>query len=1563
MSQNFNVAPYYDDFDPTKNYYRVLFKPGYAVQARELTQSQTILQDQITKFADNIFQQNTPVTGGQLTTNLNCNYVKLQSTYNGSPVIVSNFIGKVIRDATGLIVAQVLAVVPATSTTGIGDPATLMLSYKSGGQFTDGMVIYDALSNYAAQAITTGSTGQSSVVSISQGVFYVAGSYTRADGIVVSNGAFVQVNPQTIVLDKYDNTPSLRVGLISTETIADYVADSSLLDPAAGASNYQAPGADRYQITLTLTALPITLGNDQNFIELARFVNGTIVKLVNNTVYSVIDDYFSKRDFETNGDYIVNDFKLTPKTNTNASTYTLTVGKGLAYVHGYRIENQSDTNLIGNRARVTNSLTNNPVFMDYGTFLYVDTVRGANASFLGVTTTQAIDLHCVPIANVVTTSANTYNSTLVATGYIRGLVYDHNTSDSLANTFVYRAYVHTLQNQVQTFTGATSTSNTITLPAYASSINTAYVGVNISVSSGTDAGDFRTITSYNGVSKVATINSNWTQQPDSTSVFALNFDIKNSQTLVAATKTSYPATITSSANINAGSKSGGLSTGLTSIQNGGSPQLLFTVGNPYVASVSGSAYTTQQETTGVAFNGAANTVSATLTYTAGYALKHLGTPNTTLNSSIAKQNFVVVVTNPGSNANIAAGDLLSWAASGRTVSLDSTGTVITLTATAPGLSSFTATVIETVYAQTADNSVVLKTKKLINANTSVVNISGTAVNTYTFVDDTPLTSTGQVYIQNAGIVSPGTKQSLYLSDVKSIVKIIDTGATGTVPNVGMLSSSSYDVTANFTFNNGQNDSFYDHATITLNPGAPVVRGNLLVLVNYYQHSGGDGYFNINSYLSPEVPQGIPKYVSKDGTTYYLRDCIDFRPARLNAQANFVYRFSTATSNYGVFTPLDTTTFTSAYSYYLARKDLLILSKDKSLQLIEGNPSLVPILPNAPDSSLIIANLTHNPYTGYLPGEVPSGTLPDLSIEKVKHKRYTMSDIAGIENRLNQVEYYTSLNLLEQNAQNLQISDAYGLNRFKNGIMVDDFSSFAVADTGNVDFIANVNRRDRILSAHQYTRNIPLKAQVLAYNTGNLSANALSALSYSISYDGFANYFMLPYSTANVVVQQIASRTININPFAFSTQQGSISLSPNMDNWVDTGYAPSLLVSNPNLQVTSPYSGTINNLTAGDWKAVTGTTYNTVPGGNAPLNSTYVSTASSQMGSLGPYDATSSSYNINNGFITDVSILPYIRAQQIAVSSMGMLINTTVTPYFDNVNVQNYMRKANIIELTNVSGTFMLNDVVGYSSAGVFTPTALVIGMYNYPGTTNTRLYVVGDSNTANYATTGTLVNGFFDVNGQNAVSTASGTLLSTKHSAAMLKGVTSTTQIKLSPLASAAENYYTGNTIYISAGVGKGLSANISYYSAANQTAFLATSMSSGVGDIYSIGTLTTNESGSVYALFNLPAGTFHNGQRIFTLNNSVNNNANSATTVASGGFFAQGLQETMNQVNLPPAPAPSITNVVVNNIQNNITNVSNINNVYNTTVQDVVASSYYPWSGDSSGGGGDGAGDGGGGL
>lgn len=1516
MPQNFNVDPYYDDFDPSKNYHRILFKPGYAVQARELTQSQTILQDQVTKFADNIFKQNTPVTGGQLTTNLSCSYVKLQTTYNNVAIDITLFKDQIVQNADGTVIAKVMDAIAATGTTAADDPPTLILSYKTGTHFTDDDVLFVSGTNITAKAITSDSTGSSGIASIAQGVFYISSNYTRADGIQISNGTFVQVNPQTVVVSKYNNIPTIRVGLNINESIVKFTEDSTLLDPAVGASNYQAPGADRYKIALTLETRPITLGNDENFIELLQISNGEIIKLINGTVYNVIDDYFAKRDFETNGDYVVNDFKLTPKTNANTSLYTMSVGKGVAYVHGYRLENQSSVDIESSRARTINSENNNPVFIDYGSYFYVDNVKGANASFFDTTTYGTIDLHCVSLANVNTANAATYNSTVVASANVRGLIYNSSTG-STTNTYIYKAYVSDIQNAVQSNTAVAVTSNTITFPNYFSSSNNAYEGVDISITSGANSGDFRTIASYNGVTKVATLNTNWTVTPTTGDSFSLNFDTKDIETVISASKASYPASITGSATINSNGRVNGLVTGDAILENPTVPELVFTVGNPYVSVLTDTSYTTQQVWRSVSFTSTGPGYSAQLNYEGDYldVVKHFGTGNTTLSADVVKQNYTVIVTAIGAGCTLNVGDNVPWTTAGRSVTLDDDSSIATFTATDVG-GTFVATIYAKVFVQNGQNTGhILKDKLLISANTTVINTSNTAVGSFTFVDDTTTTSTGQVYIRNGGLVAAGQKQSLYLSDVKKIVKIIDTKDANTAPTLGMLTSSTNDITSHYGFDNGQRDSHYDHATLTLKPGYPQPIGNILVFVDYYQHSGGDGYFSINSYTN-ELYQEIPQFISNHGTLYNLRDCIDFRPARTNASAAYTLRYSNNASNKGVFLPVDLTTFTGDYSHYMGRKDKLVLSKDRSFQIIEGTPSVNPIFPAEPDGSLVVAKLTHKPYTGYIPTEAPAGFVSDLSIDKVKHKRYTMQDIAGLEDRINQVEYYTSLSLLEQNAQNLQISDAFGLNRFKNGILVDDFSSYSTADTINTDYSATVNRRERKMTATQSVKNFPLKSSALVYNLGLPSSTTLANLGYAVKSDGYVNYFTLPYTTANAISQKVASRTVNVNPFSFANREGILTLSPNVDNWVDTNYAPALLITDPSMQIYRANSQAINVLSAGDWKTISGTTYtsSTGPVEGHGINwspfgfvgyqatTTYTSLVQSQTNVLGAYDKLDNTYAFDNNYITDISVLPYIRSQQIVVRAKQLLFNTPVEALFDNIDVKKYVRKTNIIELTDVTGTFKEDDIIGYYSSGVFTGTARVVGVTVHG--IYTRLYVAADPYTTTYTTNDIIQNGFYNTAGVYQSSTASGSYDSSKHFGGRVLDAISSTKVKLSPLASATDEYYTGNTIYINAGTGIGQSATISAYVAANQTAFLSSSVTTANGDIYSIGSFTTDEVGSFYGIFNLPENTFHTGERVLRIDNGINGNPSSSTTYAEGTYYAQGLQTTQQSLNFGASPS-----------------------------------------------------------
>ena len=77
INKNLNIAPYFDDFDVEKQFYKILFKPGYAVQARELTQLQTILQNQVEQFGDNIYQEGTIIKGCNFTNLDGLQFVKL----------------------------------------------------------------------------------------------------------------------------------------------------------------------------------------------------------------------------------------------------------------------------------------------------------------------------------------------------------------------------------------------------------------------------------------------------------------------------------------------------------------------------------------------------------------------------------------------------------------------------------------------------------------------------------------------------------------------------------------------------------------------------------------------------------------------------------------------------------------------------------------------------------------------------------------------------------------------------------------------------------------------------------------------------------------------------------------------------------------------------------------------------------------------------------------------------------------------------------------------------------------------------------------------------------------------------------------------------------------------------------------------------------------------------------------------------------------------------------------------------------------------------------------------
>tara|TARA_Y100000992_G_scaffold302647_1_gene277931 strand:+ start:1617 stop:8993 length:7377 start_codon:yes stop_codon:yes gene_type:complete len=366
---NLNASPYYDDYDSEKNFHKVLYKPGFPVQARELTQQQSILQNQVEKFGDHVFKDGSVVIPGGIAYDIQYNAVKLNSTnFNVDvSIYINNFIGKKIKGSE----SGIEAVVKSVSLPDGGDieNVTLYVNYLSAdnnsqfNSFTDGEslssdenVVYGNTTINAntpfASLVSSDATAVGSAAFISKGVYFV-------------RGFFVNVSDQSIILDPYTNNPEYRVGLKIEELIVNSKEDNSLFDNAKGFSNFAAPGADRLKIKLTLAKKSLTDKNDTDFIELLRLDGGKLKLIQPKSEYNKIRDWIAERTYDESGDYSVEPFNMglfnslndnlgnnglffenekTEQENTPSDDLMcLKISAGEAYVRGYDIEKTGTT--------------------------------------------------------------------------------------------------------------------------------------------------------------------------------------------------------------------------------------------------------------------------------------------------------------------------------------------------------------------------------------------------------------------------------------------------------------------------------------------------------------------------------------------------------------------------------------------------------------------------------------------------------------------------------------------------------------------------------------------------------------------------------------------------------------------------------------------------------------------------------------------------------------------------------------------------------------------------------------------------------------------------------------------------------------------------------------------------------------------------------------------------------------------------------------------------------------------------------------------------------------------
>ena len=171
---NLNVDPYYDDFDESKNFHRILFRPGFSVQARELTQLQTILQNQIDRFGAHIFKEGSPVRGLEITHNTQQEFVRVKDIGGTSNVTanVYSLESRNIRGLTNRLTANVVAVNDG-SEANTPNLKTLYINYTSANAATRRFAVNEVIewtantTNAANVQMNVHSVGRASRISLS----------------------------------------------------------------------------------------------------------------------------------------------------------------------------------------------------------------------------------------------------------------------------------------------------------------------------------------------------------------------------------------------------------------------------------------------------------------------------------------------------------------------------------------------------------------------------------------------------------------------------------------------------------------------------------------------------------------------------------------------------------------------------------------------------------------------------------------------------------------------------------------------------------------------------------------------------------------------------------------------------------------------------------------------------------------------------------------------------------------------------------------------------------------------------------------------------------------------------------------------------------------------------------------------------------------------------------------------------------------------------------------------------------------------------------------------------
>jgi len=466
LKTNLNVTPYYDDYSPSDNFQQVLARPAFALQARELTQLQSILRNHSEKIGDFVFQEGSVVIPGSLSIEREFNFIKLDNTYGGETIDVTQYTDTIITGTTSGVSAMVVHVVASTST----DQATLYVRYTKSGtdKSTDATssptVFSDGETFSSAAGVTHGSTSYSvnvvsaKVYDTSPTGFGVAAR--MSPGVYYLRGGFVEVDEETLIISKYVSGAgvSARVGFTITETIVTPEADSSLLDNATGTSNFAAKGAHRLKVAAALSKLDSGSTADSSFIELVEIRGGLPTSVINRTQLGTILDTLARRTYDESGDYTIRPFMFEAKEsvtlNENIGVYdsgattddggtastsllSLKVSPGKAYIRGNEIEKTTNTFIDVPKARDFNTINAGIITYDVGNYLNITNVYGTpDISFVNGEITSYKQ---ISIFDTQTSTRGSSSGTRI--GVARARTMEYSSGTAAATSALYKLYL------------------------------------------------------------------------------------------------------------------------------------------------------------------------------------------------------------------------------------------------------------------------------------------------------------------------------------------------------------------------------------------------------------------------------------------------------------------------------------------------------------------------------------------------------------------------------------------------------------------------------------------------------------------------------------------------------------------------------------------------------------------------------------------------------------------------------------------------------------------------------------------------------------------------------------------------------------------------------------------------------------------------------------------------------------------------------------------------------------------------------------------------------------------